>query len=144
MIDLNYWTTPNGHKITIFLEEAGVPYNIKPVNISMGEQFRPSFLKISPNNRIPAIVDHDPAGGGAVLSVFELGAILVYLAEKIGKFIPADLAGRVETLQWLFWQIGGLGPMAGQNHHFLQYAPEKFPTLSSATSRRPTGCTRAE
>jgi GST-like protein len=112
MIDLYYWTTPNGHKITIFLEEAGVPYNIKPVNISMVEQFRPSFLKISPNNRIPAIVDHDPAGGSAVLSVFESGAILVYLAEKIGKFIPADLAGRVETLQWLFWQMGGLGPMA--------------------------------
>jgi len=127
MIDLYYWTTPNGHKITIFLEEADVPYTIKPVNISKGEQFQPSFLEISPNNRIPAIVDHDPGGGNPPISVFESGAILLYLAEKTGKFIPADLDGRVETLQWLFWQIGGLGPMAGQNHHFLQYAPEKIP-----------------
>ena len=127
MIDLYYWTTPNGHKITIFLEEADVPYTIKPVNISKGEQFQPSFLEISPNNRIPAIVDHDPASGSAALSVFESGAILLYLAEKTGKFIPADLDGRVETLQWLFWQMGGLGPMAGQNHHFLQYAPDKIP-----------------
>jgi GSH-dependent disulfide-bond oxidoreductase len=127
MIDLYYWTTPNGHKITIFLEEAGMPYNIKPVNISKGEQFQPSLLEISPNNRIPAIVDHDLASGSVALSEFESGAILLYLAEKTEKFIPADLDGRVETLQWLFWQMGGLGPMAGQNRHFLQYAPEKIP-----------------
>ncbi len=127
MIDLYYWTTPNGHKITLFLEETGVPYRIVPVNIGAGEQFKPEFLAISPNNRMPAIVDHEPAGGGAPVSVFESGAILLYLAEKTGKFIPADLPGRVEVLQWLFWQMGGLGPMAGQNHHFSQYAPEKIP-----------------
>ena len=126
MIDLHYWPTPNGHKITIFLEEAGVPYNIVPVNIGRGEQFRPEFLKISPNNRMPAIVDHAPSDGQGPLSVFESGAILLYLAEKTGRFIAADLRGRVETLQWLFWQMGGLGPMAGQNHHFTQYAPEKI------------------
>ncbi len=127
MIDLYYWTTPNGHKITMFLEEAGVPYRIIPVNIGKGEQFKPEFLRISPNNRIPAIVDHAPEGGGAPVSVFESGAILLYLAEKTGQFIPSDLRGRVEVLQWLFWQMGGLGPMAGQNHHFSQYAPEKIP-----------------
>ena len=127
MIDLHYWTTPNGHKITIFLEEAQLPYRIFPVNISKGEQFRPDFLRISPNNRIPAIVDHAPADGGAPVSVFESGAILLYLAEKTGRFIPSDLRGRTETLQWLFWQMGGLGPMAGQNHHFGLYAPEKIP-----------------
>jgi len=127
MIDLYYWTTPNGHKITMFLEEAGVPYRIIPVNIGKGEQFKPEFLRISPNNRIPAIVDHAPEGGGAPVSVFESGAILLYLAEKTGQFIPSDLRGRVEVLQWLFWQMGGLGPMAGQNHHFSQYAPEKLP-----------------
>jgi len=127
MIDLYYWTTPNGHKITIFLEETRLPYRIVPVNISRGEQFAPAFLAISPNNRMPAIVDHDPVGGGAPVSVFESGAILVYLAEKTGKFLPADLRGRNEVLQWLFWQMGGLGPMAGQNHHFAQYAPEKLP-----------------
>jgi GSH-dependent disulfide-bond oxidoreductase len=127
MIDLYYWTTPNGHKITIFLEEAGVPYRIVPVNISKGEQFKPDFLKISPNNRMPAIVDHEPIGAGAPVSVFESGAILLYLAEKTGKFLPRDLRGRVEVLQWLFWQMGGLGPMAGQNHHFSNYAPEKIP-----------------
>jgi GSH-dependent disulfide-bond oxidoreductase len=127
MIDLYYWTTPNGHKITLFLEEAGLPYRILPVNISAGDQFKPDFLAISPNNRIPAIVDHEPADGGAPLSVFESGAILLYLAEKTGKFLPADLRGRTETLQWLFWQMAGLGPMAGQNHHFKQYAPEKLP-----------------
>ncbi len=127
MIDLYYWTTPNGHKITIFLEEAALPYRIVPVNIGTGEQFKPDFLKISPNNRMPAIVDHDPAGGGAPVSVFESGAILLYLAEKSGQFLPRDLRGRVEVLQWLFWQMGGLGPMAGQNHHFSQYAPEKIP-----------------
>lgn len=127
MIDLYYWTTPNGHKVTIFLEEAGLPYAIKPVNISKGEQFDPEFLKISPNNRIPAIVDHDPADGGAPVSVFESGAILQYLAEKTGKLMPADLRGRTEGMQWLFWQMGGLGPMLGQNHHFSRYAPEPIP-----------------
>ncbi len=127
MIDLHYWPTPNGHKITIFLEETGTPYRILPVNIGAGEQFHPDFLKISPNNRMPAIVDTAPVDGGAPVSVFESGAILVYLAERTGKFLPMDLRGRVEVLQWLFWQMGGLGPMAGQNHHFSQYAPEKLP-----------------
>src|SRR5688572_24367067 len=127
MIDLHYWTTPNGHKITIFLEEAGLAYNVIPVNIGTGEQFKPEFLKIAPNNRIPAIVDHKPADGGAPVSLFESGAILLYLAEKIGKYIATDLRGRADTLQWLFWQMGGLGPMAGQNHHFNRYAPEKIP-----------------
>jgi GSH-dependent disulfide-bond oxidoreductase len=127
MIDLYYWTTPNGHKITMFLEETGLPYRIVPVNIGTGAQFEPQFLAISPNNRIPAIVDHDPAGGGAALSVFESGAILLYLAEKTGRLLPAALRARVEVLQWLFWQVAGLGPMAGQNHHFARYAPEKIP-----------------
>ena len=127
MIDLYYWTTPNGHKITMFLEETGLPYTIRPVNISAGEQFAPAFLAISPNNKIPAIVDHDPADGGAPLSVFESGAILQYLAEKTGRFLPADLRGRTEVMAWLFWQMGGLGPMLGQNHHFVQYAPEPLP-----------------
>ncbi len=127
MIDLYYWTTPNGHKITIFLEETGLPYRIVPVNIGKGDQFKPEFLAISPNNRIPAIVDHEPADGGAPISVFESGAILQYLAEKTGRFLPADPRGRVEVTQWLFWQMGGLGPMAGQNHHFSQYALERIP-----------------
>ena len=127
MIDLYYWTTPNGHKITMFLEEAGLPHRIVPIDIGKGEQFAPDFLKISPNNRIPAIVDHAPADGGGPLSVFESGAILLYLAEKTGRFLPADLRGRNEALQWLFWQMGGLGPMAGQNHHFGIYAPEPIP-----------------
>jgi GST-like protein len=127
MIELQYWTTPNGHKITIFLEESGLPYRIVPVNISVGDQFKPEFLKISPNNRIPAIVDHDPAQLGPPISVFESGEILLYLAEKTGKFTPKDLRGRTDVLQWLFWQIGGLGPMAGQNHHFSVYAPQKIP-----------------
>ena len=127
MIDLHYWPTPNGHKITMFLEEAGLPYKILPVNISKGEQFQPDFLAIAPNNRMPAIVDHEPEGGGKAVSVFESGAILLYLAEKAGKFLSHDLRARAETLQWLFWQMGGLGPMAGQNHHFSQYAPEKIP-----------------
>jgi GST-like protein len=127
MIDLYYWTTPNGHKITIYLEETGLAYKIIPVNISKGDQFKPEFLAISPNNRIPAIVDHAPAGGGAPLAVFESGAILKYLAEKTGKLLPSDPRGRYDVLQWLFWQMGGLGPMAGQNHHFSQYAPEKIP-----------------
>jgi len=127
MIDLYYWPTPNGHKITMFLEEAGLPYRIVPVHIGRGEQFKPDFLRISPNNKMPAIVDHAPADGGEPLAVFESGAILLYLADKIGRFIPADLRGRNMALQWLFWQMGGLGPMAGQNHHFVQYAPEKIP-----------------
>lgn len=127
MIDLYYWTTPNGHKITIFLEESGLEYRIKPVNISKGEQFTSEFLKIAPNNRIPAIVDHAPEEGDAPIAIFESGAILLYLADKIRQFIAQDLRGRNECLQWLFWQMGGLGPMAGQNHHFVQYAPEKLP-----------------
>jgi GST-like protein len=126
MIELHYWPTPNGHKITMFLEEAGLPYEIKPVNIGAGAQFEPGFLQIAPNNRMPAIIDTEPAGGGAPLSVFESGAILVYLAEKTGKFLSTEPRKRYDTLQWLFWQMGGLGPMAGQNHHFAVYAPEKL------------------
>jgi GST-like protein len=127
MIDLYYWTTPNGHKVTMFLEETGMAHRIVPINIGKGEQFAPDFLKIAPNNRIPAIVDHQPADGGAPLPLFESGAILLYLADKSGRFIAPDLRGRNETIQWLFWQMGGLGPMAGQNHHFTQYAPEPIP-----------------
>jgi GSH-dependent disulfide-bond oxidoreductase len=127
MIDFYYWTTPNGHKVTLFLEESGIPYNIKPINISKGEQFAPDFLRIAPNNRIPAIVDTLPEDGGEPISIFESGAILLYLADKTKKFIPQDLRGRNECLEWLFWQMGGLGPMAGQNHHFVQYAPEQLP-----------------
>ena len=127
MIDLYYWTTPNGHKITMFLEEAGLPYRLLPVAIGRGEQFKPEFLKISPNNRIPAIVDQAPIDGGAPIALFESGAILQYLADKTGCFIPQDLRGRNQVLQWLYWQMGGLGPMAGQNHHFSQYAPEPVP-----------------
>lgn len=127
MIDLYYWTTPNGHKITIFLEEAGLPYKLIPVNIGEGDQFKPDYLKISPNNKIPALVDHKPADDSQSLAIFESGAILLYLADKAKQFIPSDLHGRYETLQWLFWQVGGLGPMAGQNHHFTQYAAEKIP-----------------
>ncbi len=122
MIDLYYWPTPNGHKITLFLEETDMPYTIIPVNIGQGEQFQPEFLAISPNNRMPAIVDHTPMERGAPISVFESGAILLYLADKSERFIAQDLRGRVDTMQWLFWQVGGLGPMAGQNH-----APEKIP-----------------
>lgn len=126
MIDLYYWTTPNGHKITMFLEEAGLAYRLIPINIGKGEQFKPEFLAISPNNRIPAIVDTKPGKSGKPISLFESGAILLYLAEKTGKFIPTDLPGRAEVLQWLFWQMGGLGPMAGQNHHFRNYSNEKI------------------
>jgi GST-like protein len=127
MLDVYYWGTPNGLKIKLFLEEAQLPYRIIPVDIGKGEQFKPEFLRISPNNRIPALVDNEPADGGPPLSLFESGAILLYLAEKIGRFIPADLRGRALTLQWLFWQVAGLGPMAGQNGHFNHYAPEKVP-----------------
>lgn len=127
MIDLYYWTTPNGHKITMFLEEAGMQYRIIPVHIGKGEQFKPEFLAVSPNNRVPAIVDHNPNSKSGPISLFESGAILLYLAEKTGKFISHTEKGRAEVLQWLFWQMAGLGPMAGQNHHFVQYAPQKLP-----------------
>jgi GST-like protein len=127
MIDLYFWTTPNGYKPLIFLEETGIDHTLKPVNIAEGEQFESDFLEISPNNRIPAIVDHAPADGRKSVPVFESGAILHYLAEKTGRFLPEDPAGRAEVMQWLFWQMAGLGPMAGQNHHFRNYAPEKIP-----------------
>lgn len=127
MIDLYYWTTPNGHKVTLFLEEAELEYRILPVHIGRGEQFAPEFLAHSPNNRIPAIVDHAPADNGKPVSVFESGAILLYLADKIGKFIPREARARAHVLQWLMWQMGGLGPMLGQNHHFRGYAPEQIP-----------------
>src|ERR1043166_7092392 len=127
MIDLHYWTTPNGHKVTMFLEETGTPYKIFPVNIGKGEQFKADFLAISPNNRIPALVDHDPPGGGKPLSVFESGAMLVYLAEKTEKFLPTEPRKRADVMQWLFWQMGGLGPMSGQNNHFSNYATDKIP-----------------
>ena len=127
MIDLYYWPTPNGHKITLFLEESGLPYTIRPVDIGKGDQFRPSYLAISPNNKMPAIVDHAPADGGKPISVFESGAILVYLAGKLERFIPRDARGRIACLEWLFWQVGGLGPMTGQHGHFSVYAPEKIP-----------------
>ncbi|HSP31301.1 MAG TPA: glutathione binding-like protein [Halomonas sp.] len=126
MIDLYYWTTPNGHKISIMLEEAKLAYRVKPINIGRGEQFDPEFLTIAPNNRIPAIVDHAPQDGGQPLSMFESGAILEYLADKSGLFLPSAGRERYIVLQWLHWQMGGLGPMAGQNHHFCHYAPQKI------------------
>ena len=126
MIQLHYWPTPNGHKVTLFLEEAGLPYELRPVDIGAGDQFEPEFLAISPNNKMPAIVDTAPADGGAPLSVFESGAILLYLAEKTGRFLPGDLRGRNEALEWLFWQVAGLGPMTGQYGHFHVYAPESI------------------
>ena len=127
MIDLYWWGTPNGLKLKLFMEESGLPHRIIPVDIGKGEQFKPAYLAISPNNKIPALVDHDPPGGGAPLSLFESGAMLLYLADKIGRFIPSDLRGRQDVLQWLFWQVGGLGPMAGQNGHFAVHAPEQVP-----------------
>jgi len=127
MIELYYWPTPNGHKVSIFLEETGLDYQIIPINIGTGEQFKPEFLKIAPNNRMPAIIDLDPVDGGEPLSIFESGAILIYLSEKTGQFFPENWRDRKIILEWLFWQVGGLGPMAGQNHHFVQYAPEKIP-----------------
>jgi GSH-dependent disulfide-bond oxidoreductase len=139
MIDLYYWTTPNGHKVTMFLEEAELEYRLHPINIGKGEQFAADFLRVSPNNRIPAIVDDAPQSGGAPVSVFESGAILLYLAEKTDRFIAGDLRGRVEVLQWLFWQMGGLGPMAGQAHHFRIYAPEK---IDYAVDRYTKECNR--
>ena len=127
MIDLWYWPTPNGHKVTIFLEEAEVPYRLIPVNLGKGEQFLPEFLRISPNNKMPAIVDTSPSDGGGPLSLFESGAILEYLATKTGRFLPSKLRARAEVMEWLFWQMAGLGPMLGQNHHFAGAAPEKIP-----------------
>jgi len=127
MIELYYWPTPNGHKVTMFLEEVGLDYAIHPINISAGDQFKPEFLRFSPNNRMPAIIDTEPADQGKAVTVFESGAILLYLAEKTGQFLPQDLRGRKTVTEWLFWQMGGLGPMAGQNHHFGMYAPEKLP-----------------
>ena len=139
MIDLYYWTTPNGHKVTMFLEEAGLEYKVRPINIGKGEQFQADFLRVSPNNRIPAIVDRAPHGGGAPISVFESGAILLYLAEKTGRFLAHGIRNRAEILQWLFWQMGGLGPMAGQAHHFRIYAPEK---IDYAVDRYTKECNR--
>jgi GSH-dependent disulfide-bond oxidoreductase len=127
MIDLSYWPTPNGHKVTIFLEEAEVPYKLIPVNITKGEQFLPDFLRISPNNKMPAIVDNTPSDGGPPLALFESGAILEYLGTKTGCFLPTELRAHTQVMQWLFWQMGGLGPMLGQNHHFAHFAPEKIP-----------------
>ena len=127
MIDLYFWPTPNGLKLKLFLEESGLAYRQIPVDIGAGDQFKPDFLAISPNNRIPALVDHAPADGGAPLSLFESGAMLLYLAEKAGRFLSSGLRGRAQVLQWLFWQVGGLGPMAGQNGHFSTYAPDEIP-----------------
>jgi GSH-dependent disulfide-bond oxidoreductase len=126
MIDLHYWTTPNGHKVTMFLEETGLPYNIVPVNLVQNDQFKPEFLEIAPNNKIPAIVDYEPVGGGSPISIFESGAILLYLAEKTGHLLPKDIRRRTEALQWLFWQVAGLGPMPGQLIFFLRNN-ERFP-----------------
>lgn len=126
MIDLYYWPTPNGHKVTLLLEEAGLEYAVKPVDIGAGDQFKPEFLEISPNNKMPAIVDHEPVHGGGPQSVFESGAILLYLAEKAGKFLPEEPRARIEVLEWLFWQVAGQGPMSGQYGHFNVYAPEKI------------------
>ena len=127
MIELHYWPTSNGHKITICLEEMGLGYEIFPVNIGKGDQFKPEFIAISPNNRMPAIIDRDPADGGGPLSIFESGAILAYLAEKTGQFMPSTSRGKSEVLSWVFWQVGGLGPMAGQKNHFIQHTSEKIP-----------------
>ncbi|MEQ1516501.1 MAG: glutathione S-transferase N-terminal domain-containing protein [Usitatibacteraceae bacterium] len=127
MIDLYFSNTPNGQKLSLCLEEMQLPHRVMPVNIGKGEQFKPTFLAISPNNRIPAMVDHDPVGGGAPISMFESGAMMLYLAEKTGQFIPSDARGRAMVLQWLFWQMSGLGPMAGQCGHFRVYAPERVP-----------------
>lgn len=126
MIDLYFWTTPNGYKISIFLEEANLPYHLVPVHIGRGDQFKPDFLAISPNNKIPVIVDHKPADAGEPISVFESGTILIYLAEKTGKFLPQEVRSRKEVMEWLMWQMAGFGPMLGQNHHFSHYAPERI------------------
>lgn len=127
MIDYYFWTTPNGYKVLVFLEEADIPYRIIPINISKGEQFDPKFLKISPNNKIPVVIDHKPSFSSKPVVIFESGAILLYLAEKTAQFIPTELTERTEVLKWLFWQVSNLGPMLGQNQHFNQYASEKIP-----------------
>jgi GSH-dependent disulfide-bond oxidoreductase len=124
-IDLYYWPTPNGWKVSILLEELGQPYNLHLVNIGKGEQFEPSFLKIAPNNRMPAIIDPEPLGGGAPISIFESGAIMEYLAEKHGRFLPTDTRGKYEVLQWAYWQMANLGPVSGHNNHFRNYAADK-------------------
>ena len=135
MIDLYYWPTPNGHKITMFLEETGLPYTIHPVNIGTGDQFKPEFLAFSPNNRMPAMIDRAPADGGEPVKIFESGAILIYLAEKTGKFLPSDLRKRFDVIQWLMWQMGGLGPMLGQVHHFVKYNAGKAPYAEERFSK---------
>ncbi|WP_424100497.1 glutathione S-transferase N-terminal domain-containing protein [Moorena producens] len=127
MIDLYFWPTPNGYKPLIFLEETGLPYQIKPINILRGDQFKPDFLAIAPNNRIPAIVDDAPAEGNKPFALFESGSILIYLAEKTGQFFSSNLRTRHQTIQWLMWQMGGIGPMMGQANHFTRYAPEDIP-----------------
>jgi GST-like protein len=138
MIELYFAATPNGLKIKLFLEETGLPHFITPVSLSKGEQFQPAFLAISPNNKIPAIVDHAPAGGGAPITVFESGAILQYLAEKSGQLMPSDVRDRIEVLEWLYWQVGGLGPMGGQAGHFRVYAPEPVPYAIDRYTREVT------
>ena len=134
MIDLYSWATPNGHKIHIMLEETRLPYRVQPVNIGEGDQFKPEFLKISPNNKMPAMIDSDGSDGKPI-SLFESGAMLIYLASKSGRFLPVDLRHRWATLQWLMFQMGGVGPMLGQAHHFLAYAPEKIPYAMNRYSR---------
>ena len=138
MIDLYYCGTPNGLKMKLFFEETQLPHRIVNVDIGKGEQFKPDFLKISPNNKIPALVDHAPLDGGEPIALFESGAMLLYLADKIGRFLPADLRGRNEVTKWLFWQVGGLGPMAGQIGHFNVYAPEKVPYAIERYARETT------
>jgi len=134
MIDLYSWATPNGHKIHIMLEETGLPYRVHPVDIGAGDQFKPEFLKISPNNKMPAMIDSD-GPGGKPMSMFESGAMLLYLASKTGKFLPEEIRDRWSTLQWLMFQMGGVGPMLGQAHHFLGYAPEKIPYAMNRYSK---------
>ena len=125
MIELYWWMSANGHKIAMFLEEAGLPYNIHAIDVTQAQQYTPEYKKICPNNKIPAIVDTAPTDGGAPITIFESGAILIYLADKVGRFIPADIRGRMEAIQWVFWQVAGLGPMGGQAVHFLNFAPER-------------------
>lgn len=141
MIDLHYAPTPNGWKISIMLEECGLLYTVVPMQLGRGDQHQPEFLKLSPNGRMPAIVDQAPADGGAPVSIFESGAILIYLAEKSGRFMPTEIRKRFDVMQWLMWQMGGLGPMLGQNGHFLLYAPEKFPMRWIAIPAKPSACT---
>jgi GSH-dependent disulfide-bond oxidoreductase len=139
MIELYYWTTPNGHKITVFLEESGLPYTIHPVNLNRGDQFKPEFLAISPNNRIPAIVDTAPSDGGGPIFVFESGAILLYLAEKSGKFLPQDLRGRIEVLQWLFWRLAGLARWRVKTTISNTLRADNMSMQFSVIKTRPTG-----